>query len=74
MIKIGYTEYKAIVITDQYDRVVCIIDTDEEGNGMVVERKGIQAHFIESEETDFRYRVNYNDDCIIVNDKDKFLS
>lgn len=75
MIKIGETEMKAIVITDQYDRVVCIIDEDEDINrGRVTTKSGYLFHAIESEETDFRYRINYNEDCIIVNDKEKFLS
>ena len=75
MIKIGKTEIQAIVVTDQYDRVVCIIDEDEDVNmGRITEKSGYRVHTIESEETDFRYRINYNDDCIIVNDKEKFLS
>lgn len=75
MIKIGKTEIQAIVITDQYDRVVCIIDEDEDVNmGRITEKKGYRVHTIESEDTDFRYRINHNDDCIIVNDKEKFLS
>ena len=73
MIKIKDTEYQAIVITDEYNRVVSIITTEGE-SGIVVEKQGYQVHFIESDDTDFKYRVNYNDDCIIINDKEKFLS
>ena len=75
MIKIGKTEIQAIVVTDQYDRVVCIIDEDEDVNmGRITEKSGYRVHTIESEDTDFKYWINYNDDCIIVNDKEKFLS
>ncbi len=75
MIKIGETEIQAIVVTDQYDRVVCIIDEDEDINrGRVTLKSGYRLHEIESEDTDFRYRINYNEDCIIVNDKEKYLS
>ena len=73
MIKFDNAEYQAIVITDEYDRVVCILDTDGVG-AMVVEKKGYKAHFIDSRETDFDYRVYNQDDIRIVNKKEKFLS
>ena len=41
---------------------------------MVVEKKGYKAHFIDSRETDFDYRVYNQDDIRIVNKKEKFLS
>ena len=73
MIKLDNTECQAIVITDKYDRVVCIIDTDGVG-AMVVEKKGYHANFIDSKDTDFDYRVYGQDDIRIVNKKEKYLS
>ena len=75
MLNINGVEYQAIVITDKHDKVVCILDTDEEDKGlMVVEHKDYKAHFIDSRETDFDYQVYANDDIRIVNKKDKILS
>ena len=75
MIKINDIEYQAIVITDKYNKVCLILDTDADDKGiMVVEHKDYKAHFIDSQETDFDYLVYANDDIRIVNAKDKILS
>lgn len=75
MIKINDIEYQAIVVTDKYNKVCLILDTDADDKGiMVVEHKDYKAHFIDSNETDFDYMVCADNDIRIINEKEKILS